>query len=68
MGDNVPSHHAMSDHAYHAQPAHGDHELFDAVDEDDRVLGRMRRDDVCRWQLRHRAARICPTVLLTVRP
>ena len=66
MGDNVPSHHAMSDHSYHAQPAQhalgihkeGDHELFDVVDDDDRVLGRMRRDDVHRWQLRHRAAHV----------
>jgi isopentenyl-diphosphate delta-isomerase len=61
MGDNVPSHHVMSDHAYRVQPAHdlqGDHELFDVVDEEDRVFGRMRRDDVHRWQLRHRAAHV----------
>lgn len=66
MGDNVPSHHAMSDRAHHAQPAQhalaineeGDHELFDVVDDDDRVLGRMRRDDVHRWRLRHRAAHV----------
>jgi isopentenyldiphosphate isomerase len=36
----------------------GDHELFDVVDDDDRVLGRMRRNDVHRWQLRHRAAHV----------
>lgn len=66
MGDNVPSHHAMSDRAHHVQPAQhalainkeGDHELFDVVDDDDRVLGRMRRDDVHRWRLRHRAAHV----------
>ncbi|MGQ0592469.1 MAG: NUDIX hydrolase [Gammaproteobacteria bacterium] len=51
----------MSDHAcraQHAHPAQGDHELFDVVDDDDRVWGRMRRDDVHRWQLRHRAAHV----------
>ncbi len=60
MGDNVPSHHAMSGHAHHALGINkeGDHELFDVVDDDDRVLGRMRRDDVHRWQLRHRAAHV----------
>ncbi|MGH8573881.1 MAG: NUDIX hydrolase, partial [Gammaproteobacteria bacterium] len=48
----------MSDRAHHVEPAQGDHELFDVVDDDDRVLGRMRRDDVHRWQLRHRAAHV----------
>ncbi|MGH8525199.1 MAG: NUDIX hydrolase [Gammaproteobacteria bacterium] len=41
-----------------AHDPQGDHELFDVVDDDDRVLGRMRRDDVHRWQLRHRAAHV----------
>jgi len=45
----------MSDHAHHPQCVH---ELFDVVDDDDRVFGRMRRDDVHRWQLRHRAAHV----------
>jgi isopentenyl-diphosphate Delta-isomerase len=66
MGDNVPSYHAMSDHVRYARAAQhalainkeGDHELFDVVDDDDRVLGRMRRNDVHRWQLRHRAAHV----------
>lgn len=56
----------MNDHAHHAQPAQhalainkeGDHELFDVVDDNDRVFGRMRRNDVHRWQLRHRAAHV----------
>ncbi|MGH8479132.1 MAG: NUDIX hydrolase, partial [Gammaproteobacteria bacterium] len=48
----------MSDHTYHAHHAQGDPELFDVVDDDDRVLGRMRRDDVHRCQLRHRAAHV----------
>lgn len=50
----------MSDHAQHALTINkeGDHELFDVVDDNDRVLGRMRRDDVHRWQLRHRAAHV----------
>jgi isopentenyl-diphosphate Delta-isomerase len=53
----------MSDRAHHVQPAlginkGGGYELFDVVDDDDRVLGRMRRDDVHRWRLRHRAAHV----------
>jgi len=61
MGDNVRSYHAMSDHVRYAQPAQGDHELFDVVDDDDWndwVLGRMWRNDVHRWQLRHRATHL----------
>jgi isopentenyldiphosphate isomerase len=35
-----------------------DNELFDVVDGTDRVVGRMRRDDVHRFRLRHRAAHV----------
>lgn len=35
-----------------------DNEFFDVVDDTDRVLGRMRRDDVHRFRLRHRAAHV----------
>ncbi len=34
------------------------HELFDVVDDADRVVGRMRRDDVHRFRLRHRSAHV----------
>ncbi len=52
MRDNAHRDATRMDHSV------GDHELFDVVDDADRIVGRMRRDDVHRFQLRHRAAHV----------